>query len=566
MTLSYTPGGHLTPGTVLEDRYEITGFIGAGGFALVYRAREMSIKRDVAIKILSAPRDGEDLVAFRERFSREAQTAARIHHPNVVTVHGFGIIGNQPYIVMELLDGLDLNDLLRQQGPMAPTRLLPLYIDVLDALGEAHRQGIIHKDLKPANLFLHHPGTRREMMKVVDFGIARIGHKGGHLTSTGQLMGTPRYYAPEYIKNQVVTPALDVYQMGLILVEAFTGKPVVNVDDPYVCLMRHSQGELGIPKPLLDSPLGPVLVKALDLDHQGRFEDCHAFREALETIDPASVPVVQEGAPVRLISEISGSMESFAFHPSTSTGSMQSPTSESGKLSHPDAVVIDADGFAKSATGPRTAPVTTADSGRMVGRSAKLREMTSGPRAAPVAVAQPKSRSKLAWILGLGGLAIVLLAVLSVGGTGAVLMMDSPPTVSPEGATPAAEVPAQPPMEEPEGFTIEDAPIPVQISLLSEPAGARVCLGDEVIGRTPYRHEFTDLDAPALDLRLELAGYEDAKISVGPGGAATRTVALSKVVEAPKVEPPRVAPKRAPKDPPKAEPAPRGKMKLPPIQ
>jgi eukaryotic-like serine/threonine-protein kinase len=562
MTHSYTPGGHLTPGTVLEGRYEITGFIGAGGFALVYRARETAIQRDVAIKILSAPRDGEDLVAFRERFSREAQTAARIHHPNVVTVHGFGMLETQPYIVMELLEGADLNDLLRDEGPMPPTRAIPLFVNVLDALGEAHRQGIIHKDLKPANLFLHHAGTRREMMKVVDFGIARIGHKGGHLTTTGQLMGTPRYYAPEYIKNQVVTPSLDVYQMGLILVETFTGKPVVNVDDPYVCLMRHSNGELGIPMPLLDSPLGPVLVKALELDHQSRFLDCHAFREALEEIDPASVPILTEGAPCRLISEISGAMDSFAFHPSTSTGSMANPTSESGKLRHPDAVVIDSEGFARSATGPRTAPVSASDSGRTVGRSAKLRKMTSGPSAAPAVVATPKSRLPI--ILGLAGLATVLLLALSLGGTGAFLIMDDEPQAPTQPVEPA----------EPEGFSMEAAPVPVEIQLVSEPAGARVCLGDEVIGRTPYRHKFAHLEAAAVDVRLELAGYDDAKLSFGPTGAATRTVRLVKTVVAPETKvvepPPKVIPKRPRETRPKPKPKPpaggSGKMKLPPIK
>ncbi len=565
MTHSYTPGGHLTPGTVLEGRYEITGFIGAGGFALVYRAREMAIQRDVAIKILSAPRDGEDLLAFRERFSREAQTAARIHHPNVVTVHGFGMLENQPYIVMELLEGHDLNDLLKEQGPLHPTRAVPLFINVLDALGEAHRQGIIHKDLKPANLFLHHAGTRREMMKVVDFGIARIGHKGGHLTTTGQLMGTPRYYAPEYIKNQVVTPSLDVYQMGLILVETFTGKPVVNVDDPYVCLMRHSNGELGIPTPLLDSPLGPVLVKALELDHQARFLDCHAFREALETVDPSTIPTLTDGAPVRLISEISGSMDSFAFHPSTSTGSMASPTSESGKLRHPDAVVIDSEGFARSA-GPRAAPESTADSGRTVGRSDKLRKMSSGPSPAPAQPAKVR-KSKLPLILGGGAVAVILLLLLSLGGTGAFLMMDDDKPVTASEATP--EVPAAP-----EGFSMEEAPEPVEIRLDSEPAGARVCLGDEVIGRTPYRHRFPHLEAAAIDVRLELSGYTDASLSFGPTGAEIRTVRLTKVPEAPApktVEPARPTPKRPRETPAKPKPKPKpesggSKMKLPPIK
>jgi serine/threonine-protein kinase len=522
MNPSHTPGGHLKTGTVLDGRYEITGFVGAGGFALVYKAREMAIGRDIAIKILSAPREGDDFINYRNRFMREAQTAARVRHPNVVTIHGFGVLENQPYIVMELLEGYDLNDELRKLGPMTPTRALKHLGDVLDALGEAHQQGVIHKDLKPANLFIHHPGTRREVMKVLDFGIACIGPKGGHLTTTGQLMGTPRYYAPEYIKNQVVTPALDVYQMGLILVEVFTGKPVVNADDPYVCLMRHSDGDLEVPEVLLESPLGPVILKALDGDHQSRFTDCHEFRRALEEIDPASIPPVPDKGPVRLVSEISGSMDSFAFHTRVHTGSMASPASDSGNMRHPDAVFIDAEGYAapdRAATaGPGSGPLP-----RPVGRSARLREMAARPEPAPL----PRRRVGAGLAAVLGVVALLLLITLAAGGAYLALNPEEPAVVELE------EVPPTP--------TPVVAKGPVEVRLVSEPSGARVYLGERSVGRTPHRHDFADDEAGSVLLRLQLSGYKEVTVEVSASDTPVKTVTLAKaeIVVEPGAEEPK---------------------------
>lgn len=326
----------LAPGTILDHRYEIQGLLGSGGFALVYKALQRKINRTVAIKVLNAPHDPEVQKTYEDRFLREAQTAAQIRHPNVVTIHDYGIHEGQPYIVMELLEGHDLKEEIQNHGALPPSRALPLFCACLDALGEGHEHQIIHKDLKPSNLFITNPGTRREALRVLDFGIARLGEDDtGRLTGTGLVLGTPKYYAPEYARSQIATPALDVYQMALILVESLTRSPVVGLTDAYACLLKHCNGELDIPDALLQSPLGPVLAKALDLDHTLRYPNAHAFREALETIDPTSIPPIPEGAPSSSLADFSFSIKGLVG-PSLSTSQrLHSPSQPSPQEKDP---------------------------------------------------------------------------------------------------------------------------------------------------------------------------------------------------------------------------------------
>ncbi|MBH24205.1 MAG: hypothetical protein CMH57_07075 [Myxococcales bacterium] len=300
--MSYSDRQHtmnaIQVGSIIEGRYKVTGFIGEGGFASVFQGVDIEIEREVAIKAfnpLVTVRDPIQREMLLERFRMEARTAAKIHHPNVVIIHDIGVTDSllQPYIVMELLHGHDLEKESKRYGPMSPKRALPLVCECLEALGEGHQLGIVHKDLKPSNLFLTDPHTHRESLRIVDFGIAHLGKKkksSTRLTGTGQLLGTPQYYAPEYVRKQVVTPALDVYQMGLILVEMLTGYKVVSSEDPYVCLTRHCEGDLDIPSELHDSELGPVLRRALMLDHRKRYPNAHAFCDELTWINPKKLP------------------------------------------------------------------------------------------------------------------------------------------------------------------------------------------------------------------------------------------------------------------------------------
>ncbi len=300
MNLASKAMKRLPEGTVLGERYEITGFLGEGGFALVYKGRDTAIKRQIAIKILnihattSDPEVRDNMLA---RFRREAETAAQIRHPNAVTIFDVGMTEDHyPFIVMEMLVGRGLDEILVKDGGLKPARAVKLFVRCLEALGEAHRLKIVHKDLKPSNLFLTDPGTDHESLAILDFGIAGMAEEGdARLTGTGQLLGTPRYMAPEYIEHQQLSAAVDVYQMGLILLEMFSGRPVVDKDSLVSCIMVHTTKGIEIPPNLLGTPLGPIVARAIAKDPQKRYPDADAFRKALETCDMSLVEAIIDG-------------------------------------------------------------------------------------------------------------------------------------------------------------------------------------------------------------------------------------------------------------------------------
>ncbi|MEM1347041.1 MAG: protein kinase [Myxococcota bacterium] len=295
----------LPPGTEVDSRFRISRALGAGGFASVYEAEHLTLERYVALKILRLQGSPRDIALFRERFEREAKLAARLEHPNVVRIIDFGFYEatGQPYIAMELLEGHDLQEELERRGALGPERTLRLFDGALDALGYGHERGVVHKDLKPSNLFIVQPDTPRERLVVLDYGIARAyDDPDSRLTKTNQVTGTPAYLAPEYIERQLVTPALDVYQMGLLITEAISGSPAVRADSTLAYLMAHCSGKQELNPALRSSPIGPVLERAMAVEHTQRYTDGNALRVALSAIDAASLPSFEgtrlEHAPV----------------------------------------------------------------------------------------------------------------------------------------------------------------------------------------------------------------------------------------------------------------------------
>ncbi len=300
-------GGDLPAGTLIDERYQIQDVLGRGGYAVVYRALQVNIERFVALKVLSlGPAvDGDDI----ERFLRAARLAARIQHPNAVTIYDVGRLGDgAPYIVMEPFIGRNLKRELRHGGPLAPERCIRLFLGCLDALAKAHEAGVIHRDLKPGNLIVTDPGTSSEALKVIDFGIARLRDEQTSMTGSG-LLGTPSYLAPEYIREHLVTPALDVYQMGLILVEALTGRQVVRGETPYKCIWQHVSGELDLPPQVMEGELGVVLRRALERDHQRRFPHAAALRDALAQLNPSQIQLGELTFSSPEVTQVSGSNE-----------------------------------------------------------------------------------------------------------------------------------------------------------------------------------------------------------------------------------------------------------------
>ncbi|MFI6827855.1 serine/threonine-protein kinase [Kribbella sp. NPDC050241] len=236
-------------GEVIAGRYRIVGAIGRGGMGEVYRATDRVLGRDVAVKLM-LPVPGT--LAASERFLREARATARIRHPHVVTAYDFGDQDGCCYLAMELVSGRTVGDELRREGPLAPDRAVHLVRQAAAGLAEAHRLGIVHRDIKPGNLLLADDGT----VKIADFGIVRfLEDCTTTLTSTGQIVGTSHFLAPERALGRPAEPPSDVYALGCVLYQLVTGHPPFLADEPASIMFQHVQRE-----PVPPSELRPELA------------------------------------------------------------------------------------------------------------------------------------------------------------------------------------------------------------------------------------------------------------------------------------------------------------------
>ncbi len=220
-----TNPAQAVPGTVLAGRYRLESLIGGGSFGTVFRARHLELDREIAVKILatSAGTDPEALARFR----REGISACRVQHPNAVAVLDFGVNpGGVAYLVMELLHGHSLEKELEDRGQIPPHRAVEIAVPVASALAAAHAAGVLHRDVKPSNVFLHQT-PQGEVPKILDFGIAKVVGEaaiGQNLTVDGSLLGTPAYMAPERFRRGPYGPKSDVYSLGAMLYEMLSGR------------------------------------------------------------------------------------------------------------------------------------------------------------------------------------------------------------------------------------------------------------------------------------------------------------------------------------------------------
>ncbi|WP_177000921.1 serine/threonine-protein kinase [Streptomyces sp. cf386] len=248
---------------LIAGRYRLAESIGRGGMGEVWRAYDETLARHVAVKLL-LPQDSDPTAT--SRFRLEAQTAARIDHPNVVGVRDFGEQDNQLYLVMELVEGDSLARTLARSGALPAERVARIAAQAASGLAAAHRQGIVHRDIKPGNLLLDSDGT----LKIGDFGIARfLDDPGAALTATGQIVGTSLYLAPERALGQPAGPPSDVYALGCVLYQLLTRRPPFQADTAVAILHQHLDAapvpprELGVPglPPAFESYLLGLLAK-----------------------------------------------------------------------------------------------------------------------------------------------------------------------------------------------------------------------------------------------------------------------------------------------------------------
>ncbi|MDN5563085.1 MAG: Stk1 family PASTA domain-containing Ser/Thr kinase [Luteococcus sp.] len=271
------------PDTILGGRYKLDEVIGRGGMAEVWRAVDVRLGREVAVKRLRV--DLATDPTFQARFRREAQSAAGLNHPNIVSTYDTGEEPDEktgiavPWIVMELVEGHTLRDLLRSDDPIPPEKAFEWTQGVLDALGTSHRAGIIHRDIKPANVMLTPSGR----VKVMDFGIARaVADTSATMTQTAAVIGTAQYLSPEQARGETVDNRSDIYSAGCLLYELLCGRPPFVGDSPVSVAYQHVR-EAPVPPSTLDPKLAPqmdaIVLKSLAKDPAQRYQDAREMRD-----------------------------------------------------------------------------------------------------------------------------------------------------------------------------------------------------------------------------------------------------------------------------------------------
>lgn len=303
--------------TVFNGRYELHRRLGRGGMAEVFLARDQLLDRPVAVKVLF-PEFATD-PAFVERFRREATAAANLNHPNIVGVYDWGEADNTYFIVMEYVDGRTLSEILRDDGPLHPDRVADIGADVAAALGSAHRNGVVHRDVKPGNVLV----TSAGLVKVADFGIARAitASTEENLTQVGTVMGTAAYFSPEQARGDAVDPRSDLYSLGCVLYELVVGRPPFTGESPVGIAYKHvheapvrpREHDSGVPL-----ALEAIILKCLAKNPANRYpsaEDLRAdlrrFREGnrilaeplmtAPTVDPAATGMLPATEAVGLL-------------------------------------------------------------------------------------------------------------------------------------------------------------------------------------------------------------------------------------------------------------------------
>src|SRR5579862_5676599 len=273
----HAPKG-LMVGEVIADRYELEQLVHHGGMSTVYRGYDRLLERNVALKVLH-PHSGDD-PEYIERFRREARAVAQLSHPHIVTVIDRGSAEGHQFIVFEYVEGENLKQLIERTGPLPVDRAVEIGIEIADALSFAHAHDLVHRDVKPQNVLIDSTGSA----KVTDFGIARSLDVERGVTQTGTVLGTSNYLSPEQAEGRPVTPASDIYSLGVVLYEMLTGEVPFRGDNLVVVAMKHvteTPPSLRLHRPDLPPRLARAVERALEKDPARRFPSMDAFADEL---------------------------------------------------------------------------------------------------------------------------------------------------------------------------------------------------------------------------------------------------------------------------------------------
>jgi serine/threonine protein kinase len=315
-------------GTFLGNgRYELRGAVASGGMATVYKAWDTRVERIVAVKVLrSLTKTDQHAI---ERFRREAHAAARLSHPNAVTVYDFLEEHGEYYLIMEYVEGVNLKQLLARKGPLSAQEAVTITGQVCSVLQVAHAQGFIHRDIKPQNILIAKDGQA----KLTDFGIVRVLEATG-LTNTGIVLGTADYLAPEQARGDPLSPASDLYSLGVVLYEMLAGRPPFVGSSAVQVAMQHANNVPPPPSkynPRIPRALELVVKKALQKEPGRRYADAESMRKALQESLKKSI---EEGAT------IPGSLPAVEQLPNRRITTPPAPGAHPGHISHPVAASL----------------------------------------------------------------------------------------------------------------------------------------------------------------------------------------------------------------------------------
>ncbi len=500
-------------GRVVDGRYRVEKRIGEGGMGVVYLATHTVLQKKLALKVLRG--DGSKDAETVQRFMQEAQAATSIGHQNIIDISDFGRLADgSVYFVMEYLDGTSLSDMIKTGGSVPMQSAVHIIRQIGSALDAAHARGIVHRDLKPDNIFVIKQGSDPQFVKVLDFGVAKVGGAASKLTKTGMVFGTPHYMSPEQAAGHSVDQRTDIYALGVIMYEMFTGKVPFDADTFMGILSKHMFEAPVPPTDVHGASLGAlegVILRALEKNPDQRYQSMTELAEDLDTIAAGgTVEAVRHG-----VAPPPGGLADALEPPSYAEVAAANAPASGGRGALYVVLALVALLIVGVAVGTSVFLLTAEDDGLAQADDGgdDPTDDPAGPGTTDTLTgeAQPTNTLGPGTDPGTTG---------TVGSGGVDPSQADPSQADPSQVDPSQVDPSQAP-------TVDPTPAPVMVSITSDPAGAEVLLDGVMVGNTPVQ-----LPRPATatqTVTLRYRGYEASDVQISPRTGEQLNVSLTRV-------------------------------------